>query len=62
MNLLSIVITLIVIGVLLWLEETFIPMNKTIKMIIRVLVIVAIVIWILQSFGWLGPISNIRIK
>ncbi len=54
MPLVNIVITLIVIGVLLWLEETYIPMAAPIKTIIRVVVIVAVCLWLLTTFGLLS--------
>lgn len=62
MNLLTIVITLIIVGILLWLEEKYIPMAQPIKTIIRIVVIIVVVLWLLQGFGILGSIGNIRIK
>lgn len=59
---LSVVITLIVIGVLLWLMETYLPLDQTIKRIIQGLVIIVTVIWLLQSFGLLGSIGAVRIR
>jgi len=47
----SIVFTLIVIGVLLYLVERFIPMDASIKNIIRIVVVVGVVIWLLQVLG-----------
>lgn len=55
--LISIIVTLIVIGLLLYLIG-LIPMDATIKQIIRVVVIIAVIIWLLQSFGLLGPIGH----
>jgi hypothetical protein len=55
--LISIIVTLIVIGLLLYLIG-LIPMDGTIKQIIRVVVILAVIIWLLQSFGLLGPIGH----
>ena len=54
--LISIIVTLIVIGLLLYLIG-LIPMDGTIKQIIRVVIIIAVVIWLLQSFGLLGSIG-----
>lgn len=54
--LISIIVTLIVIGLLLYLIG-LIPMDGTIKQIIRVVIIIAVVIWLLQSFGLLGAIG-----
>lgn len=57
MPLLSIVIVLIVVGVLLWLVNTFIPMDARIKNILNIVVIIVVVLWLLQLF--IGPFSNI---
>ena len=62
MSLISLILTLIVIGVLLWLINTYIPMDGKIKKIINVVVVVAVIIWVLGLFigGW-GELGNIRI-
>ena len=62
MPLLSIVIVLIVVGVLLWLMEAYIPMDGTIKRIIQALVIIVVVFWLLQVFGILGTVNQIRVN
>ncbi|MFZ4381646.1 Thivi_2564 family membrane protein [Sandarakinorhabdus sp.] len=49
--LISTIITLIVVGVLLWLVNNKLPMDGTIKTIINVVVIIAVVLWLLRSFG-----------
>ncbi len=59
MSLISLVIVLIVVGVLLWLVNTLIPMDAKIKQIINVVVIIVVVLWLLQIF--VGPIGDIRI-
>jgi len=61
MDLISIVIVLIVVGVLLWLINTYIPMQGTIKSILNAVVIIVLVIWLLQVFGVLGSVGNVRI-
>ena len=62
MSLVSLILTLIVIGILLWLINNYIPMDGKIKKIINIVVVVAVIIWILGIFvgGW-GQIGNIRI-
>jgi len=55
--LISIIVTLIVIGLLLYLIG-LIPMDGTIKQIIRVVILIAVIIWLLQSFGLLGPLGH----
>jgi hypothetical protein len=62
MSLISVVVVLIVVGVILWLVNTYIPMDGKIKSILNVVVLIVVVIWLLQSFGILGDLGNIRIK
>lgn len=61
MSLVSLVITLIVVGVLLWLVNTYIPMDSKIKTILNVVVVIAVVLWLLQAFGVLGSLSSVRV-
>jgi len=61
MSLLSLVITLIVVGVLLWLVNTYIPMDGKIKQILNVVVVICVVIWLLHAFGVLSHSSEIRV-
>ncbi|MEJ8819041.1 Thivi_2564 family membrane protein [Lacibacter sp. H407] len=61
MPLLTIVVVLIVAGVLLWLINTYIPMDRKIKNILNIVVVIAIVIWLLKAFGLLGSIGSIRV-
>lgn len=50
----SLVLTLIVIGVLLWLVNVYIPMDPQIKKILNIVVVVCVVVWLLYAFGILG--------
>ena len=61
MSLISLIITLVVVGLLLWAVNSFIPMEARIKQILNVVVIIAVIVWLLMAFGVLGPIGNIRI-
>ena len=61
MSLITLVITLIVVGVLLWLLNTYLPLDGTIKRIINIVVIVAVVLWLLSAFGLLAGLGNIKI-
>jgi hypothetical protein len=61
MSLISLVVVLVVVGVLLWLVNTYIPMDGRIKSILNVVVVIAVVIWLLQSFGVIGSLQDIRI-
>ena len=55
MPLINVVVVLIVVGVLLWLVQTYIPMAAPIKTIITVVVILAVCLWLLAIFGVVGP-------
>jgi len=61
MPLINLVIVLIVVGVILWLVNNYIPMDRKIKSILNVVVIIVVVLWLLSAFGVLGSLSNIRI-
>ncbi len=61
MSLLSLVITLIVVGVLLWLVNTYIPMDGKIKKILNIVVVIAVVLWLLTAFGLLGHVNDVRV-
>jgi len=61
MPLINLVIVLIVVGVLLWLVNTYIPMDRKIKQILNIVVVIVVVIWLLQVFGVIGSLGNIRI-
>ena len=52
------IITLIVIGVLMWLVNAYIPMQEPFKKILNVVVVIAVVLWLLQGFGLLGPLPQ----
>jgi hypothetical protein len=61
MPLIQLVIILVVVGVVLWLINSYIPMQSTIKKILNVVVVIVVVIWLLSVFGVIGNISSIRI-
>ncbi len=61
MPLLQVVIVLIVVGVLLWLVNKYVPMDGTIKGIMNAVVVVAVVIWLLGVFGLWGYLGAVRV-
>ena len=61
MSLLTIVISLIVVGVLLWLVNTYIPMDGKIKKVLNIVVMVVVVLWLLNVFGVWGHVKNVRV-
>jgi hypothetical protein len=61
MDLISLIITLVVVGVLLWLVNTYIPMDRKIKQILNAVVVVAIVVWLLNLLGLMDAIRGVRV-
>ena len=61
MSLVTLVITLAVVGVLLWLVNRFIPMQGQIKGILNAVVVIAVVIWLLKVFNLLSYITQFRV-
>jgi hypothetical protein len=61
MPLLNLVVVLIVVGVILWLVNNYIPMDSKIKSILNVVVIIVVILWLLSAFGVLSSVSNIHI-
>ena len=61
MPLLQMLVVLLVVGVLLWLVNSFIPMQGTIKAILNAVVVIAVVLWLLDVFGLLHNLSKIHI-
>jgi hypothetical protein len=61
MPLIQVLITLIVVGVLLWLVNRFIPMQGTIKSILNGVVVIAVVLWLLNVFGLFHSLAHIHV-
>ncbi len=61
MPLIQILLTLIVVGVLLWLVNRFVPMEGSIKSILNGVVIIAVVLWLLNIFGLFHSLARIHV-
>ena len=61
MSLITVILVLVVVGVILWLINTYLPMDGKIKSILNVVVVIVVILWLLQAFGVLGPISGVRV-
>jgi len=61
MSLIGLVVVLVVVGVILWLINSYIPMQATIKKILNAVVIIVVVLWLLRAFGILGSLQAIHI-
>ncbi|MBC7937392.1 MAG: hypothetical protein H7Y86_18765 [Rhizobacter sp.] len=59
-TLITVVVTLIIVGLILWLINRFIPMASSIKSILNVVVVIVVIIWLLRVFGiWGGSIGSV---
>lgn len=61
MPLLTIIVVLIVVGVLLWLINAYIPMDAKIKRLLNIVVVIILVVWLLKAFGLFAALSTVRV-
>ena len=61
MPILTILLVLVIVGVILWLVNTYIPMDGKIKSILNVVVVILVIIWLLQAFGLFSSVKNIHV-
>lgn len=61
MPLIQLVIVLVVVGLVLWVINSYIPMQATIKRILNVVVVICVIFWLLSVFGLIGNIMSIRV-
>ena len=61
MPLINLIIILVVVGVILWLVNNYIPMDWKIKRILNVVVVIVVILWLLSVFGVIGSLSTIRV-
>jgi len=61
MSLIHLIIVLVVVGLILWMINRYIPMEARIKSILNVVVIIVVILWLLSVFGILPAMSGIRI-
>ena len=61
MPLIQLVLVLVVVGVVLWVINRYIPMQSTIKNILNVVVVIVVIVWLLSVFGLIGKLSTIHI-
>ena len=62
MSLIGVILTLVVVGIVLWLINNYVPMDSKIKTILNVVVVIVVVVWLLQAFGVLGSLRDVRIR
>ena len=62
MPLVTLIIVLVVVGVALWAINSYIPMAKSVKTILNIVVVGVLCVWLLQVFGVIGSINSIRVR
>ena len=62
MSLITIIVVLVVVGMVLWLINNYIPMDAKIKNILNVVVVIVVILWLLQAFGILGSLGKVRVN
>lgn len=60
MPLISLILVLVVVGLVLYLIETYIPMSPPIQTVLRVVVVLVLIVWLLQTFGLVGSMLRLR--
>lgn len=61
MDLISLIVALVVVGVIMYLINTYIPMEARIKKLLNIAVIIVLVLWLLSGFGVLPNIASIKV-
>jgi hypothetical protein len=61
MSLVTVILVLIVVGVILWLINNYIPMDRKIKNILNIVVVILVILWLLRVFGVLDSLNSIQI-
>lgn len=61
-SLISIIVVLVIVGVLMWIINTYIPMARPIKTILNVVVVIAVILWLLSVFGIFTGFGNLQVK
>jgi 1-acyl-sn-glycerol-3-phosphate acyltransferase len=61
MSLVSLIVTLVVVGLLLWAINNYIPMDHKIKSILNVVVVIFVLLWLLSAFGIISGVGSIQV-
>ena len=61
MPILTIILTIIIVGLLLWIVNSYLPMDGKIKQILNIVVVIILIIWLLKIFGIFAGLDNVRV-
>lgn len=62
MSIITLIVTLVVVGLILWLINNYVPMDGKIKTILNVVIVIFVILWLLSAFGVLGSMSSLKIN
>jgi hypothetical protein len=62
MSLITVLVTLVIVGVALWLINSYIPMDAKIKNILNVVVVIVVILWLLQGMGLFGGVEGVQLR
>lgn len=62
MSILTILLVIIVVGILLWAVNSFLPMDPKVKSILNIVVVILLVLWLLQAFGLINVLRGVRVS
>jgi hypothetical protein len=61
MPILTVILVIVVVGVLLWALNSFVPMDSKVRSILNIVVVLLLIIWLLQAFGLISHFGNVRV-
>ncbi len=61
MNLITVLVVLVVVGVILWVVNSYIPMDGKIKKILNIVIVIFVILWLLKVFGLFAGLGNVNI-
>ena len=61
MSILTIILVIVIVGILLWLVNSYVPMDQKIKTILNVVVIIILVIWLLKASGIWAQLGSVKV-
>jgi hypothetical protein len=61
MSILTILVVIVVVGILLWAVNSFLPMDGKVKSILNAVVVILLVLWLLQAFGLIDALRGARV-
>jgi len=61
MPILTILLVIVIVGVLLWALNSFVPMDSKVKSILNIVVVLLLIVWLLQAFGLIRPLLNVHV-